>query len=126
SQHVIFTVCEGLARGHHDALTRVNHHRIEILHVTNGHTVVETVSNDLILDLLPSVQELLNEYLTAMRQRFGRSITHLRWRTACARAESAQRIGGSQHHRVSNLCGRAHRVVDGRGYGAPGNLHSDL
>ena len=43
--------------------TCVDSEGIKVLHVADGHTVVGSISNDLVLQLLPAQQGLLNQKL---------------------------------------------------------------
>ena len=63
AQLVILAVGECLRRSDDDTLTRVNTERVEILHVTYGDTVVVLVAHNLIFNLLPSLETLLDEHL---------------------------------------------------------------
>ena len=52
-QLMIFVVAQGLAGRDDNALTGVDTHRVEVLHVANRHAIVEAVSNDFVLDFFP-------------------------------------------------------------------------
>ena len=60
---MILSIAQGLGWSDDDTLTGMDSQWVEVLHVTNGDTVVVTVTNDLILNLLPALQALLYQYL---------------------------------------------------------------
>ena len=63
TQLVILAVGERLRGSNHNRLASMDAQRVEVLHVTNGDAVVETVANHLVLYLLPALQALLNQHL---------------------------------------------------------------
>ena len=74
AEHVVLAVRQCLARRDDDALAGVDPHRIEVLHVADGDAVVEAVADDLVLDLLPAFQILLDQHLAAVGQRLVRAL----------------------------------------------------
>jgi hypothetical protein len=54
---------ECLSRSNYDRLTCMDSERVEVLHITDSDAVVITVTHYLILDLLPSLERLLDENL---------------------------------------------------------------
>src|SRR5438876_9706748 len=60
---MIFVVAQGLAGRDDNALTGVDTHRVEVLHVANRHAIVEEVSNDFVLDFFPPCQIFLKQKL---------------------------------------------------------------
>ena len=63
TQLMIFSIGERLRGGYNDTFTRMDAQRVEVLHITYGDTVIETVAHHLILYLLPSFQRLLYQHL---------------------------------------------------------------
>ena len=63
TQLMIFSIGERLRGGYNDTFTRMDAQRVEVLHITYGDTVVETVAYHLILYLLPAFQRLLYQHL---------------------------------------------------------------
>mmetsp|Transcript_14351 Transcript_14351/g.31136 ORF Transcript_14351/g.31136 Transcript_14351/m.31136 type:complete len:348 (-) Transcript_14351:2028-3071(-) len=63
TKHVIFFIGKGLGRCHDDTVTCVDTKRIKVLHVAYGDAVVVSITDDLVLDLLPSLHTLLNQNL---------------------------------------------------------------
>ena len=63
AQLVALASGEGLCRSYYDTLTGVDTEGVEVLHVTYGDAVVIGVAHYLILDLLPTLEALLNEHL---------------------------------------------------------------
>ena len=60
---MILSIAQGLRWSDDDTLTGMDAQWVEVLHVTNGNTVVVTVANHLILNLFPTLQALLYQYL---------------------------------------------------------------
>jgi len=63
AKQLVLGVVQRLRRGDHDRFTGVNPHRVEVLHVADGDAVVPPVAHDLVLDLLPASQVLLDQDL---------------------------------------------------------------
>ena len=89
TQFMIFRVSEGLRRSDDDGLAGMNTQRVEILHITNGDTVVISVAHDLIFDLFPSLQGLLYQHLRREREGFLREDIQLLLVVAKARTQTA-------------------------------------
>ena len=62
-QHLHLLVGKRTGWSHHDRLTRVNTQWVEVFHRGNGEAAVVGITDALKLNLLPSLQALLNEYL---------------------------------------------------------------
>ena len=60
---MILRVAQSLGWSDNDTLTSMDAQWIEVFHVTYGDTVVVTVTNHLVLNLLPTLQTLLYQYL---------------------------------------------------------------
>ena len=114
AQQLVLGVVQRLRRRHDDRLARVDPHGIEVLHVAHGDAVVGRVTDDLVLDLLPAAQALLDQHL---------------WRTAgegppqCrlqisagllddAAALAAEREAAAQHDGQAEAQGGLARLVD--------------
>ena len=63
AEAVVFPVAEGLGRSHHDAFSRMDAQRVEVLHITDGDTVVVTVPHHLVFNFFPSLEGLLDKNL---------------------------------------------------------------
>ncbi len=63
AQLVILRIGKRLRRGDDDALSGMDAQRVEVLHVTHGDAVVETVAHHLILYFLPALQALFHQHL---------------------------------------------------------------
>ena len=63
AQLVVFGIRERLRRSHHDALAGMDAQRVEVLHVADRYAVVETVANNLVLDLFPAFERFLDQNL---------------------------------------------------------------
>ncbi len=122
-EHVVFPVGERLAGSHHDGISRVDPHRIQILHIAHGDGGVVSVSYHFIFDLFISPDALLNKNLMDRRQ--VKSIFHLFtefFRIICkAAARASQGKRRPENHRISYLF-RCFQRLPGT-VGDPGRHH---
>ena len=105
AEEVALVVGQGLAGSDHDALTGVDAERVEILHVADRDAVVVAVAHHLELDLLPAPQGLLDEHLGREGERLAGDGLQLSLVLAETGTQAAQRVGGTQDHRVADLAG---------------------
>ena len=63
AQEVVLFIIQGLRGSDHDRLTGMDAHRVEVFHVAHRDAVIPSVANDLVLDLLPTSQALLDKNL---------------------------------------------------------------
>ena len=63
AQQEVLAVRQRLRRRNDDRVARVHAERVEVLHVAHGETVVLAVAHDLVLDLLPAAQVLVDQNL---------------------------------------------------------------
>eukprot|EP00158_Paraphelidium_tribonemae_P009904 Partr_v1_DN28995_c0_g1_i1_m25773 len=63
SQHIVILIRQRLRRGNNYGITSMNAEWIKILHVTNGDTVVIDITDNLVLNFLPSLHTTLNQHL---------------------------------------------------------------
>ena len=80
-------------------------HGIDVFHVADRDAVSRAVAHHLILDLLPAGDAALHQHLahTGEAQAVCQDLLQLHLVMGDAAAASAQRIGGSQHHRIADL-----------------------
>ena len=133
SQHLVLLIPQRLRRRRHDAVTGMYAHRIQIFHITNGNACAVGVPHHLILDFLPARNAALHQDLahTAQPQAVGENLFQLHRVVGDTAAAAAQRIGRTQHHRVTDLCRKGsalfHRIHDlGRGTGLSDLFHGFL
>mmetsp|Transcript_8149 Transcript_8149/g.18901 ORF Transcript_8149/g.18901 Transcript_8149/m.18901 type:complete len:259 (-) Transcript_8149:1998-2774(-) len=69
AKHVVVVVVQRLRGRHHDRLARVDPEGVEVLHVADSDAVAKRVAHNLVLDLLPPAQRLLNQHLWGLRER---------------------------------------------------------
>ena len=72
------------------------------LHVTDGNAVVPAVTDDLVLDLLPALHTLLDEYLWTCRKRLAAERLELIVVLSEARSETAESVGGTNDDGISD------------------------
>src|SRR5213078_578815 len=112
AQQLILGVIERLRRRHHDRIAGVDAHGVDVLHVAYRDAVVAGVAHHLVLDLLPALETLLDQYLgdaageSAPQGRFD-----LRLEPHDAAALPAERVAAAQHDRQPDLADRAPRCI---------------
>ena len=126
AQLVVLGVRQRLRRGDDDALAGVDAQRVEVLHVADRDAVVVAVAHDLVLDLLPALERLFDEYLRRVRERLVRQRVQLLVVVAEARSESAERIGRADNDRVAQFVRDALGLGHRRDGLALDRLHVDL
>ena len=101
AEHLILPVRERLARRDDDAVTGVDPHGVDVLHVANGDTGVIGVPHHLVLDLFPASEGALHQDLAdgTRRQSFADHGFELQWASRHPAAGAAQGIGRSHHER---------------------------
>src|SRR5437879_5745692 len=88
-------------------------HRVEVLHIANGHAIVKAVSNDFIFDFFPSCQILLDQDLWAVIQRPAGSFLQTIVIGAESRPQPSEGICGAQHDGITNLVRCPNRILHG-------------
>ena len=127
AQQLILGVIERLRRRHHDRIAGVDAHGIDVLHVAYRDAVVAGVAHHLVLDLFPSLEAFLDQYLgdtaceSAPQRRFD-----LRLEPHDAAALSAEGVAAAQHDRQPDLADRAPRCVGRIAGTAAGGIDADL
>src|SRR5262245_11644413 len=89
--------------------------RVEVLHVADGDAGVGAVAYDLVLDLLPAVEIVLNQHLADRAGRQTRLRCARQRRTAAGDAASGatQGEGGAHDHGQTDRLSEGQRVLDG-------------
>src|SRR5262249_32823920 len=90
--------------------------RIEVLHVADGDAGVGAVADDLVLDLFPAAEVLLDHYLpdrAGLQAALGHARQFIR-RPRDAAARSAECVGGADHDGIADLSSAAPRILDRR------------
>ena len=105
TEHVVLLIRQSLTRGNNDTVTGVDSERVEVLHVANGNTVVVSVTNNLVLNLLPALEGLLDENLGGERQRAGGQVTELIGVGSEARTQTTKGVSRPDNDGVANLLG---------------------
>ena len=89
--------------------------RVEVLHVAHRDAIVAAVANDLVLDLLPAAQVLVDEHLLRDREGLGALLAQLLFCIGEPRTQPAQGKGCSHEHWKADFLGGRDRVLDVRG-----------
>ena len=64
TQHLVLLIPQGLGGSHHDTVSGVHTHRINIFHVADGNHIAGAVPHHLILDLFPSGNTALYQHFS--------------------------------------------------------------
>jgi len=114
AQHLVFLVAQCLAWRHHDAVSGVDTHGVQVFHVADGDAIVRAVPHHLVFDLFPTDQRAFQQYLGDGAGRETRTCEALEFLFGVGdtAAAAAQGIGGPDHQ------GKAHPLGDG-----PGLIH---
>ena len=90
--------------------------RVEVLHITDGDTVVVAVTYDLVLDFLPALEALLYEDLRGEGEGLATQFVKLSFVVAEATTQATESVGGTDDDGVAQLLGRT-ACIFGRLYG---------
>ena len=126
AEHVVLLIRQSLTRGNNDTVTGVDSERVEVLHVANGDTVVGSVTNNLVLNLLPALEGLLDENLGGERQRAGGQVTELFGVGSEARTQTTKGVSRPDNDGVANLLGSLESVLDSLDGSRFGNRNINL
>ena len=110
-QHLHLLVGKRTGRSHYDRLTGVDTQWVEVFHRGNGEATVVRITDAFELNLLPSLQALLNEYLRCESEGRFSNLLELLFGLADTRTETAQRIGRTDHDRVADVACRSHSLL---------------
>ena len=99
---LVILVREGEAGSHDDALSCMDSHRVEVLHVAYDDAVVGGIAHDLVLVLLPAEDALLDQDLVDPRigESAGADLPQLLLVVGDASAGSSEGVGGSDQYGV--------------------------
>ena len=110
-QHLHLLVGKRTGRSHHDRLTRVDTQWVEVFHRGNGEAAVVGITDALKLNLLPSLQALLNKHLRCESEGRFSNLLELLFGLADTRTETTQRVGRTDHDRVADVACRSHSLL---------------
>ena len=100
AKELVLLVVQGLRGRDDDGLSRVDPHRVHVLHVANRDAIVANVPNDFILDLLPPTQILLDkDLLDAPRKGALECLDELLFALDNTASLPSECKGTSEHHR---------------------------
>ena len=91
-----------MRRCDHDAFAGMNAQRIEVFHVTNRNTVVETVANHLVFYFFPAFDRFFDQNLGRIGESFG--CQRFQFLVVCTEtaSKSAQRVSSANDNRITN------------------------
>ena len=115
SQHLVFLVSQSLGRSHHDTVSRMHAHRVDIFHVADRNAVSGAIPHYLILDFLPSGDAALHQHLshTGKPQAVFQDLNQFLLVVGNAAAAAAQSVGGTKYHRITDGVGEGDAVLHG-------------
>jgi hypothetical protein len=91
----------------------VNTEGVEVLHVANSDTVVGSVTDDFVLNLLPALERLLDQNLGGEREGARRQIAELIGVGSEAGAQTTESVGRADNDGVTNLLGGLKSIFNG-------------
>ena len=109
---MILRIAQGLRWSDDDTLTSMDSQRVEVLHVTNCDTVVITVANHLILNLFPTLQALLYQYLWRERESLLSEFVQLLLVVCETGTESTQGVSSTDDDRIAELSSSLAGLLD--------------
>ena len=107
---VVFVIRQRLRGSDDDTLTGMDTERVEVLHITDGDTVVVAVTYDLVLDFLPALEALLYEDLRGEGEGLATQFVKLSFVVAEAAAQATESVGGTDDDGVAQLLGCTARI----------------
>ena len=113
TQLMVFRVCQRLRRSDDNRLTGMDAQGVEVLHVTDGYTVVVAVTNHLVLNLLPALQRLLNKHLRREGEGLFGQAVQLLLIVAEAGTKTTQGIGSTDNDGITQTTGCLTGLLDG-------------
>mmetsp|Transcript_71241 Transcript_71241/g.189433 ORF Transcript_71241/g.189433 Transcript_71241/m.189433 type:complete len:233 (-) Transcript_71241:1460-2158(-) len=108
----VLRVGEGHRRGDDNGVTRVDAHRVKVLHVAHRDAVVVGVAHHLVLELLPALQALVNNDLRAVDQGSLHQCTKLGFVVRETAAQATQGEGSPHQHWVADALGGIRSFID--------------
>ncbi len=103
TEFVVFRVGQRLRRGYDDTFARMNPQRIEVLHITNRNTVIETIPDHLVFYFFPTFQTLFHKYLGRERKGFFHQNVQFLFIVTESGTQAAQGIRRPHNHRITQL-----------------------
>ena len=127
-QLLLHVLADGEHRGGAEGIAGVHTEGIDILDEADGDHVILRVAHDLELKLLPAEDGFLDQNLAdeaglQTARADGAQLVHIIDKAAAC---AAHRVGGTQHHGISQLFRDGEGVVDGIGHFAAGHLDPQL
>ena len=113
TEHVVLLVAEGLGRSNDDRVTSVDTEGVEVLHVADSNAVVVGITDDLVLDLLPALEGLLDQDLGGECERASSHVAELLLVVGETGTETTKGVGSTDNDGVANLVGSIEGLIDG-------------
>ena len=110
AEFVIFAVGQSLRRSNHNRFARVDAERVKVFHVADRDAVVEAVAHYFILHFFPALQALFDQNLRRERESLLGQFVEFGLIVAKSRSESAQRVGRTNNHGITQRFGCAARI----------------
>ena len=100
--------------------------RVEVLHVTDGDTVVVRIAHHFVLNLLPTLQRLFDEDLRRQGQRSRSHVTELFFVVGKTGTETTKGVGSADNDGIPNLVCSIQGLIDGTDGNRVGDRDIDL
>ena len=114
TQHLVFVVGKCLRRGDDDAVAGMYADRVDVFHVADHDTIVGCVTDDFVLDFLPTGHAALDQHLRdhAVGQAAVDHLVELFFAVDDTAAGTAQGIRRSDDQRITDFAGELPRSLD--------------
>ena len=114
TQHLVFVVGKCLRRGDDDAVAGMYADRVDVFHVADHDTIVGRVTDDFVLDFLPTGHAALDQHLRdhAVGQAAVDHLVELFFAVDDTAAGTAQGIRRSDDQRITDFAGELPRSLD--------------
>ena len=127
TEHEVLPVGKSLRGSNDDGVTGVDTEGIEVLHITDGNAVVTSVTDDLVLELLPSTKIAIDDDLATVGKGLGGKSLHLSIIRGETRTKTTKSEGSTDEDGVADLVlGNIHGLIHGGGGVGLGNSLVDL
>ena len=109
---VVVVVRECLGGSHDDTFAGMDSEGVEVLHVADRDTVVETVAHHFVFHFLPALERLFNKHLRRERECFLHECFEFRVIVTEAAAEAAEGVSSTHNHGIAERAGHTQRFLD--------------
>ncbi|KAG2007663.1 hypothetical protein GB937_008476 [Aspergillus fischeri] len=120
TEHVVLFIRKGLTGSNDNTVTGMDTQRVKVLHVADSDTVVGSITDDFVLDLLPALEGLLDQDLGSKSQGTRSQILQLLRVLSETGTQTSESVSRTDNDRVANCFSGLQCLVnsvDGDGLG---------